>query len=409
MDVLLDGRFAAQMNPDLQLLQPYPFERLRALLAGTKPNPALKHIVLSIGEPKHETPAFICQSLADNLSGLSTYPMTAGSDELRGSIAEWLRRRYRLDRVDPATQVLPVLGSRESLFALAQVVVDRTRANATVICPNPFYQIYEGAALLAGAKPYFLNTTAEKNFRMDFASVPAEVWARTQLIFVCSPSNPTGNVMTLDEWRALFELSDKYGFVIASDECYSEIYLDTAQPPLGSLEAAQALGRSDYRNLIASGSLSKRSNVPGMRSGYVCGDADIMKALGRYRTYHGSAMSPAIQAASITAWKDEAHVIENRRLYKEKFNLFFDIVNPVLPLRMPVASFYFWAPTPVADTEFARRLFAEQHITVLPGSFLGREAHGINPGSNYARLALVHSLDDCADAAHRIAEFARRL
>lgn len=397
------------MNPDLQLLQPYPFERLRALLAGAKPNPALKHIVLSIGEPKHETPAFICQSLADNLAGLSSYPMTTGSDELRGSIAAWLQRRYRLDRVDPATQVLPVLGSRESLFALAQVVVDRTRPNATVICPNPFYQIYEGAALLAGAKPYFINTTAEKDFRLDLASVPAGVWAHTQLIFVCSPSNPTGNVMTLEEWRTLFELSDKYGFVIASDECYSEIYLDTARPPLGSLEAAQALGRSEYRNLIASGSLSKRSNVPGMRSGYVAGDADIMKAFQRYRTYHGSAMSPAIQAASITAWKDEAHVIENRRLYKEKFNLFFDIVNPVLPLRMPAASFYFWARTPISDTEFARRLFAEQHITVLPGSFLGREAHGINPGSNYARLALVHSLDDCEEAAKRIAEFARRL
>ncbi len=397
------------MNPDLQLLQPYPFERLRALLAGTKPNTALKHIVLSIGEPKHETPAFICQSLADNLSGLSSYPMTAGSDELRGGIAGWLRRRYRLDRVDPATQVLPVLGSRESLFALAQVVVDRTRAGASVICPNPFYQIYEGAALLAGAKPYFVNTTAQNGFRFDINAVPDEVWARTQLIFVCSPSNPTGNVVTLEEWRALFALSDKYGFVIASDECYSEIYLDTAQPPLGSLEAAQALGRSDYRNLVASGSLSKRSNVPGMRSGYVAGDADIMKAFARYRTYHGSAMSPAVQAASIAAWQDEAHVIENRRLYKEKFNLFYDIVNPVLPLRMPAASFYFWARTPIADTEFARRLFADQHITVLPGSYLGREAHGTNPGANYVRLALVHSLEDCEEAARRIAEFARRL
>jgi N-succinyldiaminopimelate aminotransferase len=409
MIVLAESRPTAQMNPDLQLLQPYPFERLRALLAGTKPNSALKHIVLSIGEPKHETPAFICQSLADNLSGLSSYPMTAGSDELRSGIAGWLRRRYRLDRVDPATQVLPVLGSRESLFALAQVVVDRTRAGASVICPNPFYQIYEGAALLAGARPYFINTTAENGFRFDIHAVPDEVWARTQLIFVCSPSNPTGNVVTLEEWRALFALSDKYGFVIASDECYSEIYLDTAQPPLGSLEAAQALGRTDYRNLIASGSLSKRSNVPGMRSGYVAGDADIMKAFARYRTYHGSAMSPAVQAASIAAWQDEAHVIENRRLYKEKFNLFYDIVNPVLPLRMPAASFYFWARTPIADTEFARRLFADQHITVLPGSYLGREAHGTNPGTNYVRLALVHSLEDCEEAARRIAEFARRL
>ncbi len=397
------------MNPDLQLLQPYPFERLRALLAGAKPNPALKHIVLSIGEPKHETPAFICQSLADNLAGLASYPLTLGSDELRHAIAGWLRRRYRLDRVDAATQVLPVLGSREALFALAQVIVDRTQPGATVVCPNPFYQIYEGAALLAGAKPYFVNTTEANGFRLDFAAVPAEVWARTQLLFVCSPSNPTGNVMTLEEWRTLFTLSDKYGFVIASDECYSEIYLDTAQPPLGSLEASQELGRAEYRNLVAFSSLSKRSNVPGMRSGFVCGDADLIKAFGRYRTYHGSAMSPAVQAASITAWQDEAHVIENRRLYKEKFQLFHEIVNPVLPLRKPEAAFYFWVHTPIADTEFARRLFEQQHITVLPGSFLAREAHGINPGTNYVRLAMVHTLDDCEEAASRVRDFARKL
>jgi N-succinyldiaminopimelate aminotransferase len=397
------------MNPDLQLLQPYPFEKLRALLAGTKPNPALKHIVLSIGEPKHETPAFICQSLADNLAGLSSYPMTIGTDELRQAIAAWLRRRYRLDRVDAATQVLPVLGSREALFALAQAVIDRARAQPTVICPNPFYQIYEGAALLAGARPYFINTTAANDFSLDLAAVPAQVWARTQLIFVCSPANPTGNVMTLDEWRALFSLSDQYGIVIASDECYSEIYLDTARPPLGGLEAAQELGRQDYKNLIVSGSLSKRSNVPGMRSGYVCGDADIIKAFGRYRTYHGSAMSPAVQAASIAAWQDEAHVIENRRLYKEKFHLFHDIVNPALPLRMPEASFYFWARTPIADIDFAKRLFEEQHITVLPGTYLGREAHGVNPGANYVRLAMVHSLEDCEEAARRMREFVRKL
>jgi N-succinyldiaminopimelate aminotransferase len=397
------------MNPELQLLQPYPFEKLRALLAGTKPNPALKHIVLSIGEPKHETPAFICQSLADNLSGLSSYPMTLGSDELRQTLAAWLRRRYRLDRVDAATQVLPVLGSREALFALAQTVIDRTRAQPTVICPNPFYQIYEGATLLAGAQPYFINAGGANDFCMDFASVPTDVWMRAQLIYVCSPANPTGNVMTLEQWRSLFALSDSYGFVIASDECYSEIYLDTARPPLGGLEAAQELGRQDYRNLIAFGSLSKRSNVPGMRSGYAAGDADIIKAFGRYRTYHGSAMSPAVQAASITAWQDEAHVIENRRLYKEKFNLFYDIVNPVLPLRMPEASFYFWAHTPIADTEFARRLFEEQHITVLPGTYLGRDAHGINPGSNYVRLAMVHSLEDCEEAAERMRDFVRKL
>jgi N-succinyldiaminopimelate aminotransferase len=397
------------MNPDLQLLQPYPFEKLRALLAGAKPNPALKHIVLSIGEPKHETPAFICQALADNLQGLSSYPQTTGSDELRQAIAAWLRRRYRLDRVDAATQVLPVLGSREALFALAQTVIDRTRAEPTVICPNPFYQIYEGAALLAGARPYFVNTLAANAFRVDFAAVPADVWRRTQLIYVCSPANPTGNNMTLDDWRTLFELSDAHGFVIASDECYSEIYLDTARPPLGGLEAALELGRLDFRNLIVSASLSKRSNVPGMRSGFVAGDAEIIKTFTRYRTYHGSAMSPAVQAASIAAWKDEAHVIENRRLYKEKFALFHSIVNAALPLRIPEASFYFWVRTPISDTEFARRLFEEQHITVLPGSYLAREAHGVNPGANYVRLAMVHSLEDCEQAAERVRDFARAL
>ena len=397
------------MNPDLALLQPYSFEKLRGLFKNTTPNPALSPILLSIGEPKHPTPPFIIDALADNLSGLSRYPVTLGNDSLRATIATWLKRRYSLDELDGGTQVLPTLGSREAIFALAQTLVDRTKPNATVICPNPFYQIYEGAALLAGAKPYFINTVANDNFRFDATRVPEEVWARTQLVYACSPSNPTGKVMSIDEWEQLFNRSEKYGFTLVSDECYSEIYLDNANPPLGALEAAQQLGLSDYARLIVMGSLSKRSNVPGMRSGYAAGDANILKKFTLYRTYHGSAMGPAVQAASEVAWKDEAHVIENRRLYREKFRAFYDIVNPILPLALPDAAFYYWVRTPIADTEFARRLYQDQNVTVLAGSYLGREAHGINPGEYYVRLAMVPALNECIDAAQRIAEFAKTL
>ena len=397
------------MNPDLALLQPYPFEKLRGLFKNTTPNPALSPILLSIGEPKHPTPPFITAALADNLGGLSRYPLTLGSDSLRATIAGWLKRRYGLNQLDGATQVLPTLGSREAIFALAQTLVDRTQPNATVICPNPFYQIYEGAALLAGARPYFINTVAQDNFRFDAASVPDEVWARTQLVYACSPSNPTGKVMSLDEWEQLFNRSAQHGFTIVSDECYSEIYLDTANPPLGALEAAQQLGLNDYARLVVMGSLSKRSNVPGMRSGYAAGDAAILKKFTLYRTYHGSAMSPAVQAASEVAWKDEAHVIENRLLYREKFRAFYDIVNPVLPLNLPEAAFYFWAKTPIADTEFARRLYQDQNVTVLAGSYLGRDAHGLNPGANHVRLAMVSPLNECIDAANRIAKFVKTL
>ena len=397
------------MNPDLELLQPYPFEKLRGLFKNITANAALSPILLSIGEPKHPTPPFISDALVDNLGGLSRYPPTLGSDSLRATIAAWLERRYGLNQLDSNTQVLPTLGSREAIFALAQAVVDRAKANATVICPNPFYQIYEGATLLAGAQPYFINTVASDNFRFDAATVPENVWAHTQLLYACSPSNPTGKVMSIDEWEQLFNRSAKYGFTIVSDECYSEIYLDNANPPLGALEAAQQLGLSDYARLVVMGSLSKRSNVPGMRSGYAAGDASILKKFTLYRTYHGSAMSPAVQAASEVAWKDEAHVIENRRLYREKFRAFFDIVNPVLPLALPDAAFYYWVRTPLADTEFAQRLHRDQNVTVLPGSYLGREAHGINPGENYVRLAMVSPLNECIDAAHRIAEFVKTI
>lgn len=397
------------MNPDLALLQPYPFEKLRGLFKDTKTNPELGPILLSLGEPKHPTPPFICDALADNLSGLARYPLTLGNESLRATIAAWLERRYGLDHLDPNTQVIPTLGSREAIFALGQAVIDRSKPGATVICPNPFYQIYEGAALLAGATPYFINSGAANNFCFDISAVPNDVWARAQLVYTCSPSNPTGKVMVIEEWEQLFNLSAQYGFVVVSDECYSEIYLDNANPPLGALEAAQQIGVSDYARLIVMGSLSKRSNVPGMRSGYAAGDAAILKQFALYRTYHGSAMNPAVQAASEAAWKDEAHVIENRRLYREKFRAFYDIVNPVLPLTLPDAAFYFWVKTPVADTEFARRLHEDQNVTVLPGSYLGRNAHGVNPGQDHVRMALVAPLNECMEAAHRIADFVSSL
>jgi N-succinyldiaminopimelate aminotransferase len=390
------------MNPRLALLQPYPFEKLRALLKDVTPNASLSPIVLSIGEPKHATPTLISDALADHLSGLARYPLTLGSESLRAAIADWLTRRYGLDTLDPHTQVIPTLGSREAIFALTQTVVDGSKADAVVICPNPFYQIYEGAALLAGARPYFINTVAADGFRLNLNTVADEVWKRTQMIIVCSPNNPTGSVITLEEWEQVFKLSERYGFVIAADECYSEIYLDNAKPPLGALEAAQQLGLQTYPRLVVVGSLSKRSNVPGMRSGYVAGDATIIKQFALYRTYHGSAMSPPVQAASEVAWRDEAHVIENRRLYREKFKAFFEIVNPVLPLAMPEAAFYFWMKTPGSDVEFAKQLFQEQHLTVLPGSYLAREAHGVNPGADHVRVAMVPPLAECVDAANRI-------
>lgn len=397
------------MNPNLSKLQPYPFEKLRRLFEGTTPPADLAPVRLSIGEPQHATPAFIKEALAAGLGGLANYPTTHGSDALRGAIAAWVARRYGVPTPDPATQVLPVTGSREALFALAQCVIDGSRPGALVLCPNPFYQIYEGAALLAGATPVFVNQEARHGYACDYAGVPAATWERAQLVYVCSPGNPTGNVMTLEQWRELFALSDRYGFVIASDECYSELYFDEAAPPLGGLEAAQRLGRGDYRRLIAISSLSKRSNVPGMRSGFVAGDAAILKQFLLYRTYHGCAMNPAVQAASFAAWSDEAHVVENRRQYREKFDQVTPIVAAHLGTSRPDAGFYLWARTPIADDEFARRLHAEYNVSVLPGSYLAREAGGINPGAGYVRIALVAPLAECLDAAQRIATFCKQL
>ena len=412
------------MNPLLAKLQPYPFERLRQLFAGVVPNADYRPISLGIGEPKHPTPAFIRDALAGGLDALAAYPATAGDLKLRQSFTAWLQKRYRLS-LDPATQVLPVNGSREALFALAQTVVDASR-RPIVVSPNPFYQIYEGAALLAGAETYYVPSVPERNFAVDWDSVPDAVWARTQLVFVCSPGNPTGAVMPLEEWQKLFALSDRHGFVIASDECYSEIYFRDV-PPLGGLEAAQRLGRHDFRNLIALTSLSKRSNVPGLRSGFVAGDAALIKAFLLYRTYHGSAMGGAVAAASIAAWGDESHVVENRALYRAKFAAVTPLLDSVLDVRLPDAGFYLWAGVPASwngdDAGFARALYAQYNVTVLPGSFLARDAGSgaapaptpsvavppaPNPGRGRIRMALVAGTDECVEAARRIVDFVRR-
>ena len=396
------------MNPDLQRLQPYPFQKLARLFGEVTPNAAFKPISLHIGEPKHATPVFIKDALISGLDGLANYPTTIGSDTLRSAIAHWLARRYGIPTPDAKTQILPVNGSREALFAFAQAVIDRSKDKPAVVCPNPFYQIYEGAAFLAGATPYFLNTLPEDDYALNFAQLPEAVWQRTQLIYVCSPGNPNGRVMPLTEWKILFEMSDRHGFVVAADECYSEIYFGEDKP-LGALQAAQQLGRHDYRNLVVFSSLSKRSNVPGMRSGFVAGDAGILAKFALYRTYHGCAMNPAIQAATIAAWNDEAHVAQNRHLYAEKFAKVIALLAPLLPVSRPDAGFYLWLRTPIADTAFAQQLHRDYNVSVLPGSFLAREAHGINPGASFIRLALVANLDETLEAARRIAEFTSKL
>ena len=403
------------MNPHLDRLHPYPFEKLRQLFAGVTPSPEHAHISLGIGEPKHPTPAFIQKALTHSLAGLAVYPTTHGGEALRGAIAGWLERRYGIPPLDPATMVLPVNGSREALFAIAHCTIDASKAGALVVCPNPFYQIYEGAAYLSGAEPYFVNSEPARNFGCDYGSVADEVWQRVQLLFVCSPGNPTGAVLTLDDWRELFALSDRHGFVIAADECYSEIYFG-ATPPLGALEAAHQLGRSTgdqpYKNLIVFSSLSKRSNVPGMRSGFVAGDPALLKTYLLYRTYSGGAMSPIVQAASIAAWGDEAHVQDNRNLYKEKFSLITPLLKQVMDVELPDAGFYLWADvrrTGLSDTEFAKGLYAAYNVTVLPGSYLARDAHGTNPGRNRIRMALVAGVDEGLEAANRIVQFCKDL
>jgi N-succinyldiaminopimelate aminotransferase len=397
------------VNPRLATLQPYPFEKLAVLFAGVTPRAGISPIRLSIGEPQHPTPALIRDALVAHLDGLAVYPTTAGSDALRQAIAQWCIRRYGLDALNAATEVLPVNGTREALFAFAQCVIDGSQAGALVCCPNPFYQIYEGAALLAGARPVFLNQTLGNGLGMELDSLPRSTWERVQLLYVCSPGNPTGRVITLDEWRELFELSDRYGFVIASDECYSEIYFDEATPPVGGLEASHRLGRTGFERLVVFSSLSKRSNAPGMRSGFVAGDAALLGQFLRYRTYHGGAMGPAVQQASLAAWRDEAHVVANRALYREKFARVVPMLAPVMGAWMPDAAFYLWARIPERwqrdDAAFARDLLAATNVVVLPGRYLGREAHGINPGEGFVRMALVTPVDECVEAARRIVQF----
>jgi len=401
------------VNQHLNQLQLYPFEKLKQLFSGITPCADYSAINLGIGEPKHATPDLIKQAITDNLSGLASYPSTLGSDTLRNAIASWIGKRYDIATPNPATQILPVNGSREALFAFTQTVIDTSAATKpVVICPNPFYQIYEGAAYLAGAEPYFVNADPKRNFAPDYSVVPDQVWQRVQLMFVCSPGNPTGAVLNLEDWQRLFELSDQYGFIIAADECYSEIYFGD-QAPLGALEAAQRLGRTDFARLVIFSSLSKRSNVPGMRSGFVAGNAAILKQFLLYRTYHGCAMSPTLQAASVAAWQDERHVMENRALYKAKFDLVTPMLQEVLEVGLPDAGFYLWAgvnkTSAISDTAFAKQLFAGFNVTVLPGSYLARNAHGINPGQNRIRMALVAGVDECVEAAQRLVTFAKQL
>ena len=395
------------MNPLLSRLQPYPFERLRALFASVTPNPEFRAISLGIGEPKHPTPRVITDALNANLSGLATYPATGGTPAFKQACAEWAQRRYGV-ALDPATQILPVSGTREALFSLAQTVVDPTRSGAKVMSPNPFYQIYEGAALLAGADPLHVPSDPKKNFDLDWSRVTPEQWAQVQLVYVCSPGNPTGAVMTREEWAQLFAWSDQYGFVIAADECYSEIYFGD-EPPLGALQVAKELGRTDFKRLVFLTSLSKRSNAPGLRSGFVAGDADVLKQFLLYRTYHGAALSVAVQAASAAAWADEAHVVDNREQYRQKFAAVTPLIASVMDVRLPDAGFYLWAGVPERfngdDTAFAQALYAQYNVTVLPGSYLARDVDGHNPGAGRVRMALVAETAECVEAAQRIVSF----
>lgn len=395
------------MNPNLKNLHPYPFEKLAQLKNGITPPADKSPIMLSIGEPAHATPQFIKDVLIENLNSISNYPTTKGIPKLREVIAAWLGKRFACD-VNPETQVLPVNGTREALFSFAQCVLD-TAKNPLVVMPNPFYQIYEGAALLAGAEPYFLNTTAETNYLPDFASVPAEAWQRCQLLYICSPANPSGSVMSVADFETVLTLAEKYDFVIASDECYSELYDDEVNPPVGLLEVAAKMGNRDFKRCVVFHSLSKRSNCAGLRSGFVAGDAEVLKNYFAYRTYHGCAMSLPTQYASIAAWQDEAHVVENRRLYREKFVAFVEILSDVCEIQKPPASFYIWLKTSISDTDFTQRLFAQENVTVLPGSFLSREFDGVNPAANHVRIALVAPLSECIEAAQRIKNFINSL
>ncbi len=396
------------MNPELQRLQPYPFEKLTALKAGLSPPANLHHIALSIGEPKHAPPNFALEFLASQLGELARYPTTKGLPELRQEIARWACRRFQLKGLSADHEVLPVCGTREALFSFAQAVLDRQR-KALVVSPNPFYQIYEGAAVLAGAQLYFTPCQDHLDGLPDFEHVPEHVWQQCQLLFICSPGNPTGKVIPRTTLKRLISLADEHDFIIASDECYSEIYQDEDHPPVGLLQICNELGRHDFKRCVVFHSLSKRSNVPGFRSGFVAGDGKILAEYLRYRTYHGCSMPIPTQLTSIALWQDETHVRQNRDLYREKFSLAADILNPVWAVDVPEAAFYLWPKTPIEDDVFALRAFNEQHITLLPGRFLGREANGLNPGSGHVRMALVATVDECKEAAERLRQLVETL
>lgn len=390
------------MNPDLANLKPYPFERLRSLRADIEPPADGTGIALSIGEPKHQAPQFVLDKLRDSIDRVSVYPTTKGIAPLRESISAWLCNRFKLDAVDAETQVLPVNGTREALFALAQCVADRSQRSDVILMPNPFYQIYEGAALLAGLQPEFYNTTTETNYAPDFDAISDETWAKTQLVYICTPGNPSGAVISEDALKSLINKAEKYDFVIASDECYSEIYFDEANPPAGLLQAAASMGNTAFKRCVVFHSLSKRSNLPGMRSGFVAGDAEILKQFLLFRTYHGCSMSEPTQIASTVAWSDESHVVDNRKLYQAKFKAVLDVLRPVLDVKLPDASFYLWPHLPVSDELFTRLVYQQHGISVLPGSYISREVNGFNPGSEHVRIALVASMDDCVTAAEQI-------
>jgi N-succinyldiaminopimelate aminotransferase len=399
------------MNPDTDRLRPYPFERLAKLKEGVTPPKGLPHIALSIGEPKHSPPDFILRALCESISGLGSYPTSKGMPELRSAIAGWLTRRYSLKtgRVDLERHVLPVCGTREGLFSFAQAMLDRTRTRPLVLMSNPFYQIYEGAAFLAGAEPWLMNADEQNGFLPDMDSVPDEAWKRCQLLYLCTPGNPTGAVMDLAYFKRVLEIADRYGFIVASDECYTEIYFDESQPPLGLLEACEKLGRHDFKRCVAFHSLSKRSSLPGMRSGFVAGDAKVLDIFLKYRTYHGCTLPVPVQQASALAWSDDRHVIENRVLYRQKFQSALEILSPVMDVKLPAGAFYLWPRTPIDDERFARELYAEQNVTVLPGSYLSRSTARGDPGKSRLRISLVAAVDECTEAALRIRSYVETL
>ncbi len=397
------------MNPDLKLLKPYPFAKLNQLKSAVTSNTELEHIAFSIGEPKHKPPQQVLDTLAQALPKLASYPTTLGISTLRESISQWLCQRFNLQAIDPDSQIIPVNGTREALFAFAQVSIDRNRSNPLVVCPNPFYQIYEGAAYLAGAKPHFLACLPEHNFIPDYASVPASVWQDCQLLYVCSPGNPTGACMSLEMWKTLLELSERYGFILASDECYSEIYVQDQPAPVGLLQACAHYGNHDFTGCMVFHSLSKRSNLPGLRSGFVAGDKHLISEFLRYRTYHGCTMGIAEQLASQAAWQDELHIQENRQQYSQKFKQVLEVLQPVMDVQQSEASFYLWAKTPIHEEDFAQQLFAQQNLTVLPGSYLSRTIEGNNPGAYRIRIALVAEVEKCLEGAWRIRHFIESL